>query len=146
MGTYNWVEQASWVAGIISLPLSVIFLVQALRMSRQRLEESQEDPSEALEDRIRRATESFAETGRLLAELQNTFSVQQAALKKVTEEAEEQALLRDMDPETAEKMRRIIVGETKATLRAERRTQRLYFAGGVLLSIPIGALINWLVP
>jgi hypothetical protein len=39
-----------------------------------------------------------------------------------------------------------VIGETKATLRAERRTQWMFFALGLAASIPIGVLINILVP
>lgn len=44
------------------------------------------------------------------------------------------------------KIRQILIGETKAAIRAERRTQWMFFALGLLASIPIGLAIEVLVP
>ncbi|MGW4413069.1 hypothetical protein ACWEJ6_54625 [Nonomuraea sp. NPDC004702] len=51
-----------------------------------------------------------------------------------------------MNIEQAENIRQILLGETKATIRAERRTQWMFFALGAAVSIPIGVAINLLVP
>ncbi|NRQ34490.1 hypothetical protein HII36_21945 [Nonomuraea sp. NN258] len=146
MNEWPWLEVASWIAGLISLPVALILFQLGARDSKKRLAQAAEDAGQALEDRIKRASESLIETTKLMTDLQQEFATQQAALKQIKEEAEEQKLLRDIDPETAERMRRISVGETKATIRSERRTQWLFLGLGILMSIPIGVAINIFVP
>lgn len=89
---------------------------------------------------------AFVAATTLMDDLQREIAAQQAALRELTRQAEEQQRLRDIDPEQAERIRQILVGETKATIRAERRQQWMFFALGVLASIPIGVAINLLVP
>lgn len=47
-----------------------------------------------------------------------------------------------MNKDQAEKIRQILLGETEAAIRAERRTQWMFFALGLLASIPIGVAIE----
>ncbi|QYC42522.1 hypothetical protein Nocox_24595 [Nonomuraea coxensis DSM 45129] len=75
-------------------------------------------------------------------ELERDIQAQQAASEALLTQAEEQESLLAINQEQAEKIRKIIVGETKATIRSERRQQWMFFAAGLLLSIPIGVLVN----
>ncbi|PRX52981.1 hypothetical protein B0I32_12999 [Nonomuraea fuscirosea] len=60
--------------------------------------------------------------------------------------AKEQQRLLELNEQQAQRIQQILVGETKATIRAEGRKQWLFFALGVAASVPVGVLINILVP
>ncbi len=89
---------------------------------------------------------AFTDVVRLMDDLRRDVEAQQAAREVLLTQAEEQQRLLSVNREQAEKIRQILVGETKATVRAERRQQWMFFALGVLVPIPIGVLINLLVP
>lgn len=104
------------------------------------------DPGERLQTRIEAVNEAFSEAATLMDELRRDVEAQQAVREALLVEAERQQKLLDIDREQAEKIRQILVGETEATIRAERRQQWMFFALGTLMSIPIGVAINLFVP
>ncbi|MFI9848493.1 hypothetical protein ACIHFD_66625 [Nonomuraea sp. NPDC051941] len=114
------------------------------RMYREEPDERRK-AREAHRERIAEMNKAFVAATTLMDDLQREVAAQQAALRELTRQAEEQQRLRDIDPDQAERIRQILVGETKATIRAERRQQWLFFILGVLVSIPIGVMINLLV-
>ncbi|MGW5160938.1 hypothetical protein ACWEPN_36190 [Nonomuraea wenchangensis] len=75
-------------------------------------------------------------------ELERAVLAQQVAGEALITKAEVHGNLLAIDQEQAEKIRKILVGETKATIQTERRQQWMFFAAGLLLSIPIGVLVN----
>ncbi|MGW0070342.1 hypothetical protein ACWDUI_23075 [Streptosporangium sandarakinum] len=79
-------------------------------------------------------------------ELRRDLAVQQAAREELLVRAEKQQRLLAIDAEQAEKIRRILAGETTAMIRAERRQQWMFLTLGAFVSIPIGVAINLLVP
>ncbi|MGW4474533.1 hypothetical protein ACWENQ_33090 [Nonomuraea sp. NPDC004354] len=81
-----------------------------------------------------------------MEDLQRDLDVQQAIRDTLLADAEHQRKLLELNKEEAEKIRHILVGETEATIRAERRQQWIYIGIGALVSIPIGVAINLLVP
>ncbi|MEV6154938.1 hypothetical protein AB0L53_31815 [Nonomuraea sp. NPDC052129] len=117
-----------------------------IHTGRQQITHAAEDPGEALRHRLIQVNTAFAEAARLMDDLRRDLEAQQAAREALISQAEEQQRLLAIDQEQAEKIRQILVGETKATIRAERRQQWMFFALGVAMSIPIGVLINLLVP
>lgn len=124
-----------------------IYLQRLNRRARQaRLEAVQADPGERLRNRIAAVNDAFAEAVTLLDDLRRDLASQQAARAALEAQSEEQQRLLAIDEEQAGKIRKIIVGETKETIRAERRQQWMFFALGVAVSIPIGIMINLLVP
>lgn len=104
------------------------------------------DPRTRLRSRIQGVNAAFAEAGELMDELRRDLEAQQTARDILLAHAEEQQQLLELNQEQAEKIRRILVSETKATIRTERRQQWMFFALGILVSIPIGIAINVFVP
>lgn len=133
-------------AGIFASTLGTVLAIRAYRISRRRQQEAAEDPGERLQRRADAVNASFKEAISLMADLRRDLDAQQAARKKILNEAKAQQRLLSVNAEQAENIREILVGETKATISAERRTQWLFFALGAVVSIPIGVAINLLVP
>ncbi|MET9343131.1 hypothetical protein [Nonomuraea sp. NPDC003804] len=64
-------------------------------------------------------------------------------------QAEEQQRLLGADAEQAEqaeKIRQILLGETKRSIKAERRRQWGYILADAVWSVPVGVAINLVVP
>ncbi|TYB71212.1 hypothetical protein FXF51_01890 [Nonomuraea sp. PA05] len=145
-----------WTAGlplVIKIPLGfagLVFLLGVVHVFVSFLgsdwDSADEDPGDRLRHRIKRVNEAFGEAATLMDELDRDLRAQQAARDALLSQAAEQERLLEIDKEQAERIRQILVGETKATIRAERRTQWMFFALGAAVSIPIGVLINILVP
>ncbi|WP_405085056.1 hypothetical protein [Microbispora sp. NBC_01389] len=112
--------------------------------NRERLGAAADKPGKRLNDWIKAVNDAFTEAATLMHELQRDLRAQQAAREALLTEAERQQKLLEVDQEQAEKIREILVGETKATIRAERRQQLLFFALGLAASVPIGVFVNWI--
>ncbi len=97
-----------------------------------------------LRRRVERVNEAFVEAATLMADLQRDLAAQQAAREELIAKADEQQRLLAVDQEQAENIRQILLGETKATIRAERRREMLFLGAGMLMSIPIGVLVNYI--
>ncbi|WP_055480869.1 hypothetical protein [Sphaerimonospora mesophila] len=132
--------------GVVALAGAWLYEQGTKREYRQRLEKAAEDPRQRLEERIQAVSAAFAEAAALMGDLQRDLAAQQVAREAILAQAEEQQRLLSLNQEQAENIRHILLGETKATIWAERRQQWFFFALGALVSIPIGALINLLVP
>ncbi|MGV9380529.1 hypothetical protein ACWDRB_32275 [Nonomuraea sp. NPDC003707] len=131
------------------VPLGIAYL--AFRAATEAkfkatLEKAAEDPAQALRDQIASVDKAFTEATRLMDNLRREFEAQEAARDALIAQAQEQQRLLEVNEEQAEKIRQILVGETKATIRAERHQQWMFFALGVVVSIPIGIMINLFVP
>ncbi|MBG0833121.1 hypothetical protein HS041_36055 [Planomonospora sp. ID67723] len=135
-----------WAVSLAIFVLGVIVVVLFLHRFERRLEQIEDPPRERLGRRIAAVNAAFTEAARLMDELQRDLAAQQAAREAIIAQAEEQQRLLEINQEQAEKIRHILVGETKATIRAERRQQWLFFALGAAMSVPIGVAINLLVP
>ncbi|MEV4321463.1 hypothetical protein AB0J37_04470 [Microbispora rosea] len=135
---------------VIALPIAIftykLFMRVVHARNLRRLGLADEHPSERLRRRISSVNRAFAEATALLDELQRDLAAQQAAREAVVAQAKEQERLLALNQEQAENIRQILLGETKATLREERRQQWMFFVLGVAASVPIGVLINLLVP
>ncbi|MEV4016365.1 hypothetical protein AB0J35_38290 [Nonomuraea angiospora] len=131
---------------LTALPVSAISLLRVAAEMPDRIGQVAEDPKKVLRDRVTRVNAAFAEATALMDELRRDLDAQQAARDALLAQAEEQQRLLEIDKEQAEKIRQILIGETKTTIRAERRQQWMFFALGVAASIPIGVAINMLVP
>ncbi|WP_189243163.1 hypothetical protein [Planobispora rosea] len=118
----------------------------AARRERERMNRAEEDPGEALRRRINAVNTAFAEAAKLMDDLRRDLDAQQVAREELLAQAEEQQRLLEVNQEQAEKIRQILVGETKATIRAESRKQWLFFALGALTSIPISVAVELLTP
>ncbi|MFD1940516.1 hypothetical protein ACFSKW_54575 [Nonomuraea mangrovi] len=116
------------------------------RFARKRLIEANMDPGIRLRRRVDRVNAAFAEAVTLMDELDRDLKAQQAAREMLISEAERQQRLLNLNREQAEQIRKILLGETEATIRADRRQQWLFFVLGVLVSaatsIPIGIWVN----
>ncbi|MEU6778577.1 hypothetical protein ABZ912_05190 [Nonomuraea angiospora] len=136
----EWAAVATAILAFFSLAL----MVRA--EGNQRIAQAAEDPRERLRQRAQVVTEAVSEAAKLMDELRRDLEAQQAAREALVAQAEEQQRLLEINQEQAEKIRHILIGETKATIRAEQRQQWMFFALGVVVSIPIGVMINILVP
>jgi hypothetical protein len=139
---------AMWMPLAASIVIIATFAIMLInrQQARRRLAQAAEDPGQVLRDRISQVDAAFTEAASLMDDLRRDLEVQQATRDALVAQAEEQQRLLEVDQEQAERIRQILVGETKATIRAERRQQWMFFALGVATSIPIGIMINLLVP
>ncbi|WP_182887119.1 hypothetical protein [Microbispora sp. H10885] len=137
-----------WIltGALLSMPYVALGVLDRLRRGRdrRRLDAAADEPGKRLNDRIRAVSDAFTEAATLMNELQRDLKAQQAARETLLTEAQRQQKLLEVDKEQAEKIREILIGETKATIRAERRQQLLFFALGLVASVPIGVLVNWI--
>ncbi|WP_433355567.1 hypothetical protein ACQP25_17085 [Microtetraspora malaysiensis] len=140
----NWAFWSRFAIPCIALASVSIWALR--RETRARLAQVREDPGQNLSRRVERVNTAFAEATSLMDDLRRDLEVQKAARQALLAEAEDQQRLLEVNEEQAEKIRQILIGETKKTIRAERRQQWLFFALGVLVSIPVGVAINLLVP
>ncbi len=129
---------------VFAVPMTVIAILMERHSTNQRLTHAEEDPGEGLRLRVERVNKAFAEAATLMADLQRDLTAQQAAREELIAQAEEQQRLLAVDQEQAENIRQILVGETKATIRAERRREMLFLGAGLLMSVPIGVLVNYI--
>ncbi|MEU8198327.1 hypothetical protein AB0C10_31560 [Microbispora amethystogenes] len=131
---------------LLSIPYVTLGILGWLRRgrNRERLDAAADAPGKRLNDRIRAVNDAFTEAATLMNELQRDLKAQQIAREALLTEAERQQKLLEVDKEQAEKIREILIGETKATIRAERRQQLLFFALGLAASVPIGVFVNWI--
>ncbi|MCK2215963.1 hypothetical protein MF672_019495 [Actinomadura sp. ATCC 31491] len=142
----------SWllVAGGVVLGDKLGVPLIAIKLERtgtsERLRQAAEDPGRRLQRRIERVNSAFAEAAALMDELRRDLAAQQIARQALLEEAERQQQILDIDEEEAEKIRQILMRETRTAIQAERRQQWFFFALGALASIPIGVAVNLLVP
>ncbi|MEU7911343.1 hypothetical protein [Microbispora bryophytorum] len=114
----------------------------ALILEKRRLQAPQPDPVAQIHARIGTVNFAFAEAARLMQELQFELARQQAALQQVVERAEEHRLLLEVQPETAENVRKILLMGKERDLIRQRRRDVLFLLYGAALSIPIGILVN----
>ncbi|MFJ2034323.1 hypothetical protein [Streptosporangium sp. NPDC087985] len=132
------------VGATLGGPLGVVAVVQEMLADRARLQQAAEDPHERLYRRIQAVNKAFTEAAGLMDELRRDLEAQQATREALLVEAERQQRLLEINKDEAEKIRQILIGETKATIRAERRRQWMYIGIGALLSIPVGVFVNWI--
>ncbi|GAA5046440.1 hypothetical protein HNP84_009722 [Thermocatellispora tengchongensis] len=135
-------------AVLVATPIALLSygLASSILEGSERLRQAEEDPVEVLRRRIRRVNRAFDEAATLMQELQRDFAAQEAARDALIAQAEEQRQVLSVSKEDAEKIRKILTGETKETIRAELRREWGFFLAGVLvsaaLSIPIGIWVN----
>ncbi|MGV9308743.1 MULTISPECIES: hypothetical protein [unclassified Nonomuraea] len=82
----------------------------------------------------------------MMDELRRDVQAQQEARDLPVRQAEEQQRLLEADAEQAEKIRQILLGETRKSIKAERRRQWGYILAGAVWSVPVGVAINLVVP
>ncbi|GAA3843771.1 hypothetical protein GCM10022226_78450 [Sphaerisporangium flaviroseum] len=130
---------------IVMMVAAAIFtgmIISLRRLQDQAMQaqlEAETDPRERLLKRVDAINNAFADAANLMDELQR-------ARDDLLEEAEEHRELLATNPEHAESVMRLLARNEKAAIRVNRRDQWLFFALGVGASIPIGVLINLLVP
>ncbi|WP_378786554.1 hypothetical protein ACFMQL_20415 [Nonomuraea fastidiosa] len=110
------------------------------------LKEAERPPAERLRELNDEVAASMANTADAMDRLVRELESQKAVAEATIAEGEERARWLEINKDEAEKMRQLLVGETKAALRAEGRKQWWFFALGLLGSIPIGIMINLFVP
>jgi hypothetical protein len=135
---------------VVALWITVLNVRAALYHERLRykeaLEDAARDPSDRLRGRIEEVGDAFASAVMLMDELQRELTSQEAAHRQLVEQANHQRTLVGMDREEAEAVQALILGATKEDHARQKRQQWLFFALGVLMSVPIGIAINLLVP
>lgn len=111
------------------------------------------DPGEQLRRRIKAVDEAFKqanvafiEAGNLADELRRELAAQQAAHQQLTEEAERQRVLINMDRQEAEAVQALILGNTEADRRRQRIREWTFFLAGLLLAIPLNIVSDLIGP
>lgn len=117
-------------AGIFTSTLGLVLAFRGVRISRKQQQEAAEDPGERLQRRVEAVNTAFDEALSLMGELRRDLKAQQAARKKLIDDAKTQQRLLSVNKDQAENIRQILVGETKATIRAARRREWMFFALG----------------
>ncbi|GAA4573739.1 hypothetical protein GCM10023193_68220 [Planotetraspora kaengkrachanensis] len=140
----NLTVVAATAAGSVLL-ITTQFL-WASRRRRKALEQAGEDPGERLRRRVESVSAAFTEAVTLMDDLRRDVEAQQATRQALITEAERQQQLLAVNRGEAERIREILIGETKETLRAERRREWMFFvlgfAASAVVSVPIGILVN----
>ncbi|MCF6466934.1 hypothetical protein FAF44_00700 [Nonomuraea sp. MG754425] len=135
-----------WPWAISCTALLSISIWARRRETRARLAQVREDPGETLNRRVRLINGAFSDAAKLMEDLRRDLEAQQAVRELLIAQAEEQQRLLGVNEDQAEKIRQILIGQSEATVRAERRQQWMFFTLGLVASIPIGIMINLLVP
>ncbi|MBB5081348.1 hypothetical protein [Nonomuraea endophytica] len=140
-----WVAIAAGAVGTLTTA-GLLYVTRRARLPRPKIEV---DPSERLQQRINavndafsQANTAFAEAGVLADELRQEIATQQAAHQKLTEEAERQRTLINMDREEAEAVQALILGDTKSDRKRQRLREWAFFLVGLLLAIPLNIASN----
>ncbi|MFC7380882.1 hypothetical protein [Sphaerisporangium rhizosphaerae] len=152
-GVYVWAATSlpwGWTRTIVAAAaafISMSFSYVSLEFRRrERLKQAADAPDVRLKRRIESVNAAFTEAAKLMDDLRRDLAAQQAARDAILAQAAEQHQLLEVNREQAEKIRKILVGETKATIRAERRREWGFFLAGLLasamISIPIGIWVN----
>ncbi|MEO3857808.1 hypothetical protein [Acrocarpospora sp. B8E8] len=128
---------------VVAIWLAFLLYRRDTEAYRRALEQVGRNPSDRIQDRIDAVHRSFSEAATLMDQLRRDVEAQQAAREALIAQAEEQQLFLAVDQEQAERIRQILVGETKKTILAERRREYTFLLAGLLASIPIGFFVNW---
>ncbi|MFI6290434.1 hypothetical protein ACIBEJ_02560 [Nonomuraea sp. NPDC050790] len=162
VGLMRLIDRHPWVSWPVLVAFAAIAIISWVmsmrdaweRRTSRRTERQREveifplevrsDPGERLRTRIKAVNDAFTEAAILMDELRRDLEAQQTVREALLAEADSQQKLLEIDKEQAEKIRQILVGETKATVRAERRHQWMFFVLGISMSVPIGVFVNWI--
>ncbi|MFI9841604.1 hypothetical protein ACIHFD_31535 [Nonomuraea sp. NPDC051941] len=144
---YHKIPEAFAVAIAAAIMVLPVYLVASGEGRTQAEEDpAKEDPAQVLRRRVQAVNQAFTEAVALMDLLRRDLDAQQAAREALLAEAERQQRLLELNEEEAEKIRQILIGETKASIRAGRRRELRFFLAGILLSaalsIPIGIWVN----
>ncbi|MFG2076950.1 hypothetical protein [Nonomuraea maritima] len=104
------------------------------------------DQPARLRHQISRVNSAMTEAAELMDNLQRDLAAQQAARETLIAEAEHQQRLLEVNKVEAEKIRLIIVGETKRSLRTQRFREWGFFLAGLALAVPINILSDLIGP
>ncbi|MEU6743743.1 hypothetical protein [Streptosporangium sandarakinum] len=96
--------------------------------------------------RMNRVDGAFDEAVSLMADLQRELQAAEAARRQVMADAKRQQELAKVDEATAKLIQEILLADAKKAARVQRKQQLLYFAAGVLVSIPVGIMVNLISP
>ncbi|WP_113699172.1 hypothetical protein [Nonomuraea lactucae] len=119
---------------------------EAVERYRAAIEEAKLDPRERVRMRAEKVRAAFDQAGHLMEELQRDIDAQQAVRDALLAQSEEQERLLEINAQHAEKIRQILLGATEKDASRAKRRDLILFGLGVAVSIPIGVLINLLVP
>ncbi len=134
-----------WVARTIVIITPVMAMWAGYRRHIKTMREmglSRDDPAGRLRYRVRRVNKAISEAAELMDELRRDLAAQQAAREKIIAEAEMQQQLLEVNKEEAKKVRQIIVGETKRSIRIQHYREWAFFLVGLALSVPLNILSN----
>lgn len=101
-----------------------------------------------LADRIESLSATLGQSRSLIDEITAEIDLQSTALERIRAEAEENKRLAALTKDEAEAVRKVVAaaieqGQTK-NARKGQRSQWLFFLAGILASVPLGVLGNYL--
>lgn len=128
--------------GLGLVPVIVGLMVGGVHQRQREDIAAAQDPKVRLRERTQAVNVALEEAMRLMDELKQDVERQLAARDVLLTQVDEHQKMLELDKDQADKIARILLGETKATIRAERKPQWVFFALGIIASIPVGVVIN----
>ncbi|MER7439998.1 hypothetical protein [Micromonospora avicenniae] len=124
-------------------PFVVSMAIQALDQRKAR----KADPQVLLGKRIARLNAALADSAELLTDLQSQLRIQEAARTKIMADIAKNEQIAQLHREQADAVASLVRevtdhAHTKLN-RQTRREQLLFFMAGLLVSVPIGILVNF---
>lgn len=133
---------ASLAALIISTLLGVMADKSRRRQTRVGL------PPPTISDRIEQLRRNLASSRQLIDEVNAELEAQATNLERIKAEAEQNQRLAALNKEAADAvghlLETVVQQAQQKTARVGTRQQWLFFLSGLLLSVPIGFLVNYL--
>ncbi|OPG12524.1 hypothetical protein [Microbispora sp. GKU 823] len=140
----NGVDAALWLPFLANGVLVLIVAVFTARPDRQRMRSARENPGERLSRRIERVNSAFTEAAALMDELRRDLEAQQDARDALLAEGQRQQELLSINKEEAERIDKYLTRRDRDKERKSLYQQVGFFVAGLLASVPLNLLSNWL--
>lgn|GEM_PF-4011265 len=130
------------IGGVIALIVLATFVYRTARW------EVEDEPEYPVDQQLQRALAvvqlAMDNATRALEEFQRETAARRAALDVLIAQAEENRALAEIHEVDARKIDAILFKRSRGEAARQKRSQLVYFFGGLLASIPIGVVINLL--
>jgi hypothetical protein len=142
-GDFGWIY---WV----SIPAGLFYFAFAghspFRYARSRLDQDVQLEPSGLDDQLAEARQTLRSAGSVLSRLEAQIAAREALVSELASRTEHLRVAATLHEDTAQKVGAFLTAELRTQLeemhRAGLRNSLMSFIGGILVSIPIGVLIN----
>jgi sensor c-di-GMP phosphodiesterase-like protein len=121
---------------------ALAWFARKLNRSSRRRPDEPEKPS--LVDRINALRDNLDSSAAIITEINAELHLQTASLDRIRAEAEENQRLAALSKDEADAVRAVIESAQAKGEKPARRQQIFWFFSGLLASIPIGIVVNFL--